>query len=275
MLILINTSIALWFTCFEKTDFILSQRISLNERRVISRQTLTTPITFEDAKISEVSEFIKTDCLTRNKGCSLSSLRVFLPHSGSINPSTFGSFPLLVKNASQLLSEVPPAISVDSGLFRFGGWYLPGGIPRAFLNANYIVYYPMVSCCQSPTGMELYNRNILNMLLKREEAFLDGLKDVAEFKSNLGPVHILRREKLPSTTNFLKIVETFQFLDPDNWWNHPFLDAADKIRDKHSTKFLPNLERLKGKESVPAYTKAWNFPPPGDYSYPGFLKRVN
>ncbi|MFM8315074.1 MAG: hypothetical protein ACKOA8_12390, partial [Deltaproteobacteria bacterium] len=169
ILILMNASIALWFTCFDKKDFILSRRVSLKERKLVSRENFTMPITFEDAKTFEIGEFIKVDCLNNKKGCSLSSLRVFLPHSGIINASTFGSYPLLVKNDSKPLSELNPGLPVDSGLFRYGGWYQAGGIPSSFLNANYIVYYSMISCCQSPTHMELYNRNILKMLLKGEK----------------------------------------------------------------------------------------------------------
>jgi hypothetical protein len=274
VLIAINTFIAISLTFPKNLHSFLSMKPNLSQRKLISGEFSNHPLTYEEAKIDDIFQLVRADCLKR-KNCSSSFPSVFLPHASRINSSVFTDYSLFVRKDSKPISEWTPSWKIQSGLFRFGGWFFSGGIPASFFNSNYIVFYSSISEFQLAEDGELYNRVFHEQLTKKTPFFLDGLEEIAKLDSALGPIHILRRDHIPSATSFIKIVDLFQNIDPDNWWNHPFLDAVDKLQKNSSVPRITHLERLKAKEPTPEYTKAWNFPSPGNYSYPDLLNKIN
>ncbi|MBM4317903.1 MAG: hypothetical protein FJ116_10545 [Deltaproteobacteria bacterium] len=274
-LITINTLIVISLTFPKKFHSFFSEKPNLAQRKFIHSEFLSHPFTYEDAKIDDLFQLIRSDCLKRENLCSTTSLSIFLPHSGRINTSVLTDYSLFFKKDSKPISEWTPAWKIQSGLFRFGGWFLSGGIPSSFFSSDYIIYYPQISATHLTSDAELYNKIFHEKLRDQTSIFLDGLEEIARLDSTLGPIYILRRNHIPSVKSFIKIVGFFQTIDPDNWWNHPYLDAVDKLKNSKSKLLITNLDRLKGKEPTPEYTKVWNFPPPGDYSYPEFLKKIN
>jgi len=274
-LCLLNTWILFFLTFSNNQQSILLNKINLSGRKIIFEENREAPLTYEDARIDDVFQLIKSDCLKVGGLCSPSELKIFLPQSGLINSSVFSNYTLFTNLESKKIGELNPPWRIHSGLFRYGGWFFAGGIPLSFFNSRYIIFYPKIAASHLPNDCELYNKVIHSKLAERHPAFLDGLEEINRLESKIGPIYIFRRNHIPSPTNFNKIVQIFKSLDPDNWWNHPFLDAAEKLEKTKWRHLSTNLNRFKAKEPEPKYTKAWNFPGLGDYSYPDFLQKID
>ena len=255
---------------------ILFKRISAPNQKLLPSFFFRNAITYENVGVETIYQIIARDCTSREKHCPPKTLSLFLPHSWfTNNESIFERFTLIKPTSpNRSITSWQPPWSVRNGIYRYGGWGMTGGIPSSFFTSRYVVYYPKVRHWHLLHNVELYNKVILNELSTKDSSFTDGLEEIAQVKTDMGIAYILRRQHLPSKEHFLNIVSYFKKIDADNWWNHPYFDAAEKL--ELQTLALPqtHLERFQSKESPPQHTQVSHFPPAGDYSYPNLFEKI-
>ncbi|MCS6959164.1 MAG: hypothetical protein RMK91_03865 [Pseudanabaenaceae cyanobacterium SKYGB_i_bin29] len=157
---------------------------------------------------------------------------VFVPHnSWRYNDALFSSFYHL-QNSVYPNSSVPSVgIWFRSAPANLGVAGIDGGIPKAFFSSDYVLTVP-----EHPYGAfkdpkaQIYNFFTQEALAQHKPEFMDGLTQIYSAKNSFDETIIIyRRDRLPSPTNFVKIVSQYVQADPNNLFNVPFICAALQI----------------------------------------------